>query len=189
MTCRGYSPCSGDAGESLCRAGRDRREAHKGPDRLLDQRHGALSDGGTLVLVSECEGVIKGFVIGILDRVYHIGTKLMATDLFTFNSPDGDPRDGLRLIDGLIAWAESNHVIEIKLGAVDAVGDFERTAKVFRRRGLKQSGVIYQGVSSDERCREICKKVFKKVGKSVKKVLPVPSPSVPWFSPQARRLR
>ena len=109
------------------------------------QRHGALSDGGTLVLVSECEGVIKGFVIGILDRVYHIGTKLMATDLFTFNSPDGDPRDGLRLIDGLIAWAESNPaVIEIKLGAVDAVGDFERTAKVFRRRGLKQSGVIYQ---------------------------------------------
>lgn len=108
------------------------------------QRDGLKSAGGSLVLVSEVDGKIRGFIIGLLDRVYHVGTKLMATDLFFYNAPDGHPKDGIAMLDRLIAWAEANpRVIEIKLGAVNTVGDYARTERLFQRRGFKQCGVIY----------------------------------------------
>jgi hypothetical protein len=109
------------------------------------QRHGGHNDGSTWVQVAVTDdGAVCGFIIGMLDRVYHIGQNLMATDLFFYANQDADPRDAIRLLDGLIGWAESNpKVIEIKLGAVDTVGDYRRTEKLFQRRGFEQCGVIY----------------------------------------------
>lgn len=110
------------------------------------QRHGLMRDGGCWVQVAEIGGDrrVVGFIIGMLDRVYHIGTKLMATDLFYYANDDADPKDAIRLLDNMIQWAESNpQVAEIKLGAVDTVGDYRRTEKLFQRRGFTQCGVIY----------------------------------------------
>jgi hypothetical protein len=109
------------------------------------QRHGGTSDGSCWVQVATGENDrVVGFIIGMLDRVYHVGTKLMATDLYYYAGNGTGPRDALTLMDNMLEWATTNpKVIEIKLGAVDTIGDYKRTERLFQRRGLTQCGVIY----------------------------------------------
>ena len=107
------------------------------------QRHGGQYDGSTLLLVAEGSGTVEGFIIAALSRLYGIGTKLMAADTHFYVSPGSYPRNAFRLIEGFTAWAEGNkRVIEIDLCATDAVGEFRRTEKLYRRKGFKPFGVI-----------------------------------------------
>ncbi len=107
------------------------------------QRHGGKYDGSTLVLVAEENGTVKGFIIAALSRLYGIGTKLMASDTHFYISPGSYPRNAFRLIAGFQEWAEANErVIEIDLCATDAVGEFRRTEKLYRRMGFEPFGVI-----------------------------------------------
>lgn len=109
------------------------------------QRHGLKTPGGTCVFVAQDREPLTGFIIGVLDRVYHIGRKLMATDIFWY-ADDGSPRDAIMLFDAYLKWAGSvPGVIELKNGATDAIGgDYSRVAKLYERRGFKQTGVIYE---------------------------------------------
>ncbi len=109
------------------------------------QRHGLTSAGGACVFVSEHQGVVDGFIAGLLDRVYHIGDKLSATDLFLYVAPDGSPTSAGGLIDAFVDWALDNEaVVEIRLAATDIIQDYERTAALYRRKGFIQTGVIYE---------------------------------------------
>jgi hypothetical protein len=111
------------------------------------QRHGGGHAGSTLVLVAETEaGDVEGFVIGLLDRVYGIGDKLTATDIITYASPRADAHDAMRLVNALVAWAKANpKCIEVRLGANDVMGgDWQRTARLYERAGMKQVGSIYE---------------------------------------------
>ncbi|WP_022727213.1 hypothetical protein [Fodinicurvata sediminis] len=110
------------------------------------QRHGNKSAGGTIVYVSEkVDGLVHGFMIGHLSRLYHVLDGLMATDLFLLMKQSGDPRDASRLLDALIEWGEANpKVVEVKLGITNAVGDFRRTERLYRRKGLAQSGMMFE---------------------------------------------
>jgi len=113
------------------------------------QRHGLASDGGTLVLVAEADnengGKPIGFIVGMLDPLYHLGTELMATDLFFFTSLGAPVSAASGLLDGLIAWAKQNpRVVEVCCGVTDAVADPERTAVLYRRRGMSQTGMIFE---------------------------------------------
>lgn len=108
------------------------------------QRHGLMSAGGTRVMVTEKDGVVEGFLLGILDRVYHIGHKLTATDMYFYASPRASSRAAIELLDDFLAWAEGNSkVVEICLGATNAVGDYHRTGLLYRRKGLAQCGVMH----------------------------------------------
>lgn len=108
------------------------------------QRHGGSNPGATLVLVAEKAGAVEGFLIGLLDRAYHLMKELYATDIFFWLSARADPRDAIRLIETFMKWAEQNpRVIEVRLGITDAIGDFERIAVLYRRLGLQQTGVMY----------------------------------------------
>jgi hypothetical protein len=110
------------------------------------QRHGLQSAGGACVFVIDANGVC-GFVIGVLDRVYHVGRKLMASDLFYYASARAQPREAIKLYDAFLAWAASiPGVIEIKSGATDAIGDYSRVENLYRRKGLVQCGVLYERV-------------------------------------------
>ncbi len=109
------------------------------------QRHGHLNSGGTLVLVSEKDGAIEGFMIGILDHIYPCLKELIATDLLIIASERADPRDARTILKQLIDWAQKNpKVIEIRLGVTGAIGKWERTGKLYERIGLQQCGGIYR---------------------------------------------
>jgi len=113
------------------------------------QRHGHKNYGGTLVLVSEVDGDVKGFIIAILDQVYPCVEDLSVTDLIFTGAEDMPPRDAIRIIDKVIAWGEANEkVIEIHMGVTDAITgkDWERVGKLYEHRGLARCGGMYRRI-------------------------------------------
>lgn len=107
------------------------------------QRHGGGHDGSTFIFVAEAKSVVEGFIIAVLSRLYGIGTKLAAADTHFYVSARAHPRDAFLLIGAYRAWAAGNdQVIEINLCATDAVGEFRRTEKLYRRMGFEPFGVI-----------------------------------------------
>ncbi len=107
------------------------------------QRHGGGHDGSTFISVAERAGVVEGFIIAALSRLYDIGTKLLATDRHFYVSKRAHARDAFKLIGAYETWAAANRqVIEIDLCATNAVGEFRRTEKLYRRLGFEPFGVI-----------------------------------------------
>ena len=69
---------------------------------------------------------------------------LYVTDLFFYQSERALPADARKLLGGVVNWAKGlKKVYEITVGATDVVGDYERTAVLFKRMGFEQRGVIY----------------------------------------------
>ncbi len=101
--------------------------------------------GGTHFSVSTKKDRVEGFMIGLLDRVYHIGTKLVAQDMFLHVTKHGFKTDVSRLIDDYLNWADSNpNVIDINLSWTDALPGAERISNLYRRKGFMRIGGIYQ---------------------------------------------
>jgi hypothetical protein len=112
------------------------------------QRHGGKHDGGTLVNVAiNADGEIGGFMIGLLDRVYHIGAKLAAKDAFLYvrQQKAAGALTVSRLIDAYLAWATSNpKVHEINLSWTDTVPGAERIDALYVSKGFTRCGAIYE---------------------------------------------
>jgi len=110
------------------------------------QKHGAKGEGATGVFVHEDgTGAVDGFIIGMTQRVYHIGTKLSATDLFFLLREGAPPRAGIGLFRAFEAWAEAQPgVVEIQVGLTAALGDYAAAGKMYEKRGLKPYGAIYR---------------------------------------------
>jgi hypothetical protein len=118
---------------------------------LMDgvRRHGAQHTGGTLLNVVERDGMIEGFMLGILQRVYSIGNRLEAQDFWLYCSPHAPNGSVPRLIDAYIAWADSNpKVAEITLSWTDAMAvDGGKLGRLYHRKGFRQSGEIWKRMS------------------------------------------
>lgn len=129
-------------------AGSGVRIDQKEAKRLLVQsiqRHGGKNGGACFVQVAEKDGVINGLILGTLARVYAIGDKLSATDLFWIAAPTVDPTEPLRLMRNMVDWAwQSPHVVEVKCGATAVIQDPEGAGKLLERIGMKQFGNIYR---------------------------------------------
>jgi hypothetical protein len=109
------------------------------------QRHNLKAAGGTCAFVGERNGAIEAFIIGSLDRVYHIGTKLMAQDLYFLSSPEGAPRSSAKLIDAYIEWATAiPDLIEINISVTSVISKPERVEKLFIRKGFSRSGAMFE---------------------------------------------
>ena len=107
------------------------------------QRHGGAQDGSTFVFVADRSGMVAGFIIAGLSKLYGIGTKLSASDTHFYVTSRAHARDAFKLIIAYETWAEANdQVIEINLCATNAIGEFRRTEKLYRRLGFKPFGVI-----------------------------------------------
>ena len=52
-------------------------------------RHGGQHEGGALVMVAEHDGQVEGFIVGMLDRVYHIGDRLASLGVVVEVTEDG----------------------------------------------------------------------------------------------------
>ena len=110
------------------------------------QRNNGRHDGASFVRVCEDDaGHICGFIAGMLDRVYHIGTKLWAQDMFFTVEPKAPVRAGSLLLDAYIEWAESNpKVYEIHLSHLDALPGQAGLSRNFERRGFIRCGAVFR---------------------------------------------
>ena len=110
------------------------------------QRHGHKTGGGCFVQVAETNGTVTGFILGTLARVYGIGSRLFATDMFWLASKDIHPGDPMKLMAGMIAWAKSSpDCIEIRCGTpaviLSAPGD---AGVILERLGMTKYSTIYR---------------------------------------------
>jgi hypothetical protein len=102
-------------------------------------------------MVAEKDGEIEGFFYGALDRVYHVGKRLMANDAFLYMTEKADPRDLLKLLHAYVDWAEHNpKVAMIKFSWTDALPGAERMAMVYERLGFERAGEIFERVEIRE---------------------------------------
>jgi GNAT superfamily N-acetyltransferase len=121
----------------------DMRYAQKLLGQLI-QRHGHTHDGGSCVFVFERDGVIEGFIAGVLDRVYHIGDMLQASDMFLFARAGRGPIAPL-LIEAYIDWSSANpHVLEIMLSWSDALDSGAKAGALYERMGFTRCGAMYR---------------------------------------------
>jgi hypothetical protein len=126
----------------------DRKEAI----RLLtggNQRHGLKAPGGTFLMMADHDGAARGFLLGSIDRVYHVGTKLQTSDDFFICEPGGDPMDPLRLITAYIDWAEHvPDVVQIQLSHTDFIAGehIKGLDRVYRHLGFRECGTLYEKV-------------------------------------------
>lgn len=109
-------------------------------------RHGRKSGGACWVQVSETLGQLSGLIVGNLQRVYSIGDKLVASDLFWTTNGFAEPGDALALMRGMISWAWScPAVIEINCGATAIINnDPEMAGRLLGQLGMKRYGVLYR---------------------------------------------
>jgi hypothetical protein len=127
---------------------RDRTEIdYKAAHRLMAQaiqRHGFTNDGGACVIVSVRDQKVEGFFVGMLDRVYHIGTKLRANDLFFYCSPRCHPSDATNMFRTYVEWASNNpKVIEIMASWTDTLYGAERVEALYSATGFRPCGGIW----------------------------------------------
>ncbi|WP_375188398.1 hypothetical protein [Sphingobium yanoikuyae] len=112
------------------------------------QRHGGQNNGSTHFVVAEGEGRLDGFMIGALQRIYLIGNRLEAQDMFLYTRKDANPRAALGMLNSYIEWAEScQKVGTIKLSYTDALAvDGERLAALYERKGFQRHGAMFERV-------------------------------------------
>jgi hypothetical protein len=95
--------------------------------------------------IAEQGGKPVGFMIGTLGRIYFIGDKLMAQDMFLYTRKGAEFGHTTALIDGYVAWAKSNRkVIEIVLSWNDTLPGAKRVAKVYERAGFRRNGEMFE---------------------------------------------
>lgn len=107
----------------------------------------SISEEAACLLVAEVDGVVEGFLIGIIDWIYVFGKNRYATDIMIYVSSKG--RGAFRsMIKTFIHWAaclpEKYRVRHIWLASTDAVSDPERTRKMYERLGLRRIGNIFE---------------------------------------------
>lgn len=110
------------------------------------QRNGSMHDGGSLMLVEERSGNVEGFIMGMLDRIYHIGTRLCANDIYLYCTDAASKTAALRLAKGYIDWAMGNpKVAKIMLSWTDALGvDGESIGRMYGGLGFHKVGEIWE---------------------------------------------
>ncbi len=118
----------------------------KALSQLLLGLHAGQAQSGpqaTFVAVSEEHGKVCGFIAGSLARIYGIGDKLGAAEVFLVN--EGKAGGSMRLIDAYIAWAQSNpRVVEIGMTWTNALPGSERLAALYRRKGFTCAGETFE---------------------------------------------
>lgn len=101
--------------------------------------------GGSFFHVAEHEEEVQGFMIGALDRIYHIGSYLVAQDIFLHVAKGGQPTDAVKLIRHYVEWARMNpRVLTINLSWTDTLPGAEKIEPVYERLGFKRSGGIFE---------------------------------------------
>lgn len=127
------------------KVGVDRKAAQSLMQQAI-QRNGGTNDGGAFVAVAEQDGKIEGFIVGALGRLYLIGDRLEASDLFLYVTPRAGKLDARRLFRAYLDWGWTNpRVYRVLASHTDAVlGDDERVGMMYQGEGFHRIGAIYE---------------------------------------------
>jgi hypothetical protein len=118
-------------------------------------RHGHKGIGSCWLQVADNDGSIDGLMYATLARVYAIGDKLMATDLFWATSDRARPTDALTLMKNMINWAKSCPlVVEVRCGVTTVISDKpEATGRLLKTMGMQDYGAMYRlDLSGEKSC-------------------------------------
>lgn len=114
------------------------------------QRHGGQHAGATCCFVYERAGAVVGFLAGQLDRVYGVGTKLSAHDIFLVAAKDSHAVS-LPLIKAYRDWAfASPKIFEVYLTHSDVLPGGERLSAIYQRLGFCKSGEAWRMTVSEK---------------------------------------
>lgn len=117
-------------------------------------RHGHTKDGATWLQVAESERGIEAFILAGLSRIYLVGTKLCAQDMFLLGRKDCSPLALDHLIAGYVDWASGcPDVVDIHLSWSDALDTGSRFGSVFQRKGFVLCGENYRLTRATENRR------------------------------------
>lgn len=109
------------------------------------QRHNGVNGGACFVQVSETNGEVRGFILGTFVRIYSIGDRLSATDLFWLVAPDVYPADPAQLMRNMVAWAErSPACVEVKCGTTAIMQNPEAAGMILKHMGFEPYGRIWR---------------------------------------------
>ncbi len=116
------------------------------------QRHGGFHEGATCVFVAENrEGVIVGFCVGMLDRVYHVGDKLVAQDVFLISTGKKEAPVARALFRAYVGWAaKCPNLFEIIASWTDALPTGKRMEQIYIAHGFQKSGGIFRRTIAQE---------------------------------------
>lgn len=106
----------------------------------------SIRSGNHCVFVSTIDERITGFLIGMVDDLYHILNVKYATDLF-FYVADVDRKGGVGLLNEFIQWARQvPNVVRIRLGVTNVAEgvDYDRVAKLYVQKGFIQEGLLFE---------------------------------------------
>lgn len=108
--------------------------------------HGKTNEGSCFVQVADNGAALTGLIVGTLARVYAIGDKFLASDLFWVANDGSSPRDAIGLMRRMLGWAWSSpHVIEVKCGTTAVIdGDPAQAGKILQRLGMSLYGNLYR---------------------------------------------
>lgn len=131
--------------------------ADKAADALLMGAIAQMGQSGPqashVVLATEGDEPV-GFVIGVMDRVYHIGDMLTANDLYLYVRGGQSPKHTFALVDSYLEWARRHRkCIEIVLSWSDAIPGADRLAALYQRKGARKTGEMFE-IRLDEGERE-----------------------------------
>lgn len=117
-------------------------------------RHDHRNGGGCWIQVADRGGMIVGMILATLVRVYSVGNKLTATDLFWISGAAAEPTDAANLMRGMIEWARrSPACVEIKCATMAVGSEPERSGKLLERLGLQPYGNVYRtSIERAEQC-------------------------------------
>lgn len=128
----------------------DKGEVHREAAKMLLARavhfYGRTHDGGTLYLVSETDGEVRGFFLAVIGRVYVVGTMLEAQDVHAYMSETADKRDYLRMLNAFDAWVDGNPmVIDATLSNSDFIeGAGDQLARIYEKRGYVRTNAVFK---------------------------------------------
>lgn len=110
----------------------------------MGARMEAKGEARTLFMVATNKGVVQGFLIAVLQPVYHIADRIEGTDVFTvMNEGGADPSDFVKLIVEFKRWCLVRGCLQVRAGISDIMGgEWRRLVPVYEQLGFKQSGAM-----------------------------------------------
>lgn len=90
------------------------------------------------------DGALDGFVVGLLQPLYHVIEATEATDLFLHAKPGSHGATGARLLRAMHKWAAERGAHVIRQGNTDAITDPAASGALLRRAGMRQTGSVYE---------------------------------------------
>ncbi|MCP4536511.1 MAG: hypothetical protein GY832_05135 [Chloroflexi bacterium] len=104
----------------------------------------AIRSGNHCLFVSEKNGIVEGFLIGVTDDLYAVLKEKYATDVLFWISERDNPRNFVRLAMTFVEWARSiPGVVRIRMGVTDAVGETRPVEKMFETLGMSREGAMF----------------------------------------------